>query len=322
VLERAEYIPRGASAREIAVDVQAAIRRGLLESGAALPSVRALARELAISPATVNAAYRELRQRGLLISEGHRGMRVSLRPPIAGRPALTVPDGVRDVCNGNPDPALLPPLDWALEAGVGGPHLYGQSMAFAPLLQRAAADFATSGIDASAQVVVSGAMDGIDRLLSVGLHPGDHVLVEDPTYAELIDLLRAMRLTPVGVPIDSEGPITEHVAAALPDLRAAVLTPRAHNPTGASISPARSRQLREALADHPDLLVIENDHSALVAGPCSPRVGPCEPARATVSAAASRSSVPPPPPLEPGDITRLAHDLAAVLRPKGTTRGA
>ncbi|MGI8781718.1 MAG: aminotransferase class I/II-fold pyridoxal phosphate-dependent enzyme, partial [Solirubrobacteraceae bacterium] len=45
-----------------------------------------------------------------------------------------------------------------------------------------------------------------------------------------------------------------------------VLTPRAHNPTGASISPARSRQLREALADHPDLLVIENDHSALVAG--------------------------------------------------------
>lgn len=265
-MTRRSYTPRGTTAREVASDVQGAIRDGLLESGDALPSVRLLARELGISPATVNAAYRELRYRGLLVSDGPRGTRVSLRPPIAYRPILTVPDGVRDVCNGNPDPALLPPLSWALEGGLPGPHLYGQSMAFGPLLERSAADFATSGVDATAQVVVSGAMDGIDRLLSVSLQPGDRVLVEDPTYAELLDLLRAMRLVPVGVPIDGDGPLPEHVASTVREVRGAVLTPRAHNPTGASISAARARQLREVLAAHPDILVIENDHSALVAG--------------------------------------------------------
>lgn len=94
-------------------------------------------------------------------------------------------------------------------------------------------------------------MDGIDRLLSGALQLGDHVLVEDPTYAELLDLLRAMGLIPVGVPIDGQGPVTQLFAAALGHVRAAVITPRAHNPTGTSISEARALELRQVLTDRP-----------------------------------------------------------------------
>lgn len=228
--------------------------------------MRALAGDLGISPATVHAAYRDLRRRGLVVSEGSRGVRVSRRPPVAGRPALVVPEGVRDLCNGNPDPSLLPPLEWALGTPTGGPHLYGRPAAFAPLLDHAAADFEEAGIDASARTVVSGALDGIERLLSTALHTGDYVLVEDPTYAELLDLLRAMGLAPVGVPVDARGPLTAPFAAALSRVRAAVITPRAHNPTGVSISESRASELRQVLADRPDVLVVENDNSALVAG--------------------------------------------------------
>ncbi len=41
---------------------------------------------------------------------------------------------------------------------------------------------------------------------------------------------------------------------------------RAQNPTGAAVSAARAAELRQLLADHADVLVIEDDHSAGIAG--------------------------------------------------------
>src|SRR4030095_15420927 len=87
-------------------------------------TVRALAGGLRVSPTTVSAAYRLLRTRGLVHAKGRNGTRVSHRPPLAVRaarrrrpapplpvrPAVLVPAHLRALANGNPDPALLPPL--------------------------------------------------------------------------------------------------------------------------------------------------------------------------------------------------------------------
>ena len=276
------YVPHGSTARAIATDIELAITEGRLGRGEALPPVRKTALELAVSPSTVNAAYQTLRRRGLVISQGRRGLRVSPRPVVAGRPALVVPNGVRDLCNGNPDPSFLPPLEWALAGAPLGTPLYGQAMAFAPLLNHSAQDFASSGVATDHLTVVNGALDGIDRILSTYLRPGDGVLVEDPTYAELIDLLHAMGLTPVGVPLDENGPLPGDFAAALEHVRAVVLTTRAHNPTGTLLSPGRAKQLSEQMVVYPDLLVVDNDYNAITIESPYTLVTKCQPRWAVV----------------------------------------
>ena len=63
----------GSSATEISRSVEKVIREGKLKPGEALPPVRSLAEELGVSPTTVNAAYRNLRTRGLLVAGGRQG---------------------------------------------------------------------------------------------------------------------------------------------------------------------------------------------------------------------------------------------------------
>jgi DNA-binding transcriptional MocR family regulator len=57
--------------------------------------------------------------------------------------------------------------------------------------------------------------------------------------------------------------------------RAIICTPRAQNPTGATLSPTRAAALRALLADHPYVLVIEDDHfSMLSQRPYETLIGP------------------------------------------------
>jgi DNA-binding transcriptional MocR family regulator len=54
--------------------------------------------------------------------------------------------------------------------------------------------------------------------------------------------------------------------AAARGCRAIITTPRAQNPTGAALSPARASEVRRILRGFPEMLLIENDHAAPVAG--------------------------------------------------------
>jgi len=248
--------------------VEEAIARGGLAPGAGLPTVRALAARLRVSPSTVAASYRLLQARGLATGRGRRGTRVAPRPPVrAPRPDPRVPSRLRDVATGNPDPAFLPPLGPALRSLSPTPSLYGEPAHRPALLEAAARQLAADRIPAEAVAVVAGAMDGIERVLQAHLRPGDRVAVEDPGYSGVLDLLGALALVPEPVALDDEGVRPEPLAAALRNgARALVLTPRAQNPTGAALSPARARRVRGVLEGFPDLLVLEDDHAGPVAG--------------------------------------------------------
>jgi DNA-binding transcriptional MocR family regulator len=290
-----EYRIAGRRAAEIASSVERGVGSGELSPGQLLPSLRALAAELGVNQNTVAAAYRALRDRGVIETAGRRGSRVRSRPSTTARESIRVeaPPGVRDVSTGNPDPALLPALGAALAAAVARnaerPVLYGHPAVDPDIESLARAAFDADGVRQGPIAVTSGSLDAIERVLTAHLKPGDAVAVEDPGWGSLLDLIPALGLRAVPVPLDDEGPLPEHAARALRrGARALVVTARAQNPTGAAVSAARARELRAVLAAHPQVLLIEDDHGHgivdLPLHPLAGRAGPWALVRSTAKA--------------------------------------
>jgi len=263
-----QYWIGAGSASGLVAAVESALAAGDLAAGERLPSVRRLADETGLSPATVASGLAELRRRGVVVSEPRRGTRIGERPPLAGgiRP-IEAPPGARDLSLGNPDPALLPDLAATLARCEQPVRLYGEALELPELVERARVAFAADGVPGDHICVVSGALDGIERVLQSQLRPGDRVAVESPGYAALFDLLRALSLQLEPVPVDDLGMTPEGLRRAVAaGARAAVVTPRGQNPTGAALDARRADELRAVLAESPGLLLVEDDHLGPVAG--------------------------------------------------------
>ncbi|MFE6990981.1 GntR family transcriptional regulator, partial [Streptomyces pharetrae] len=85
-----EYPISGRRAAEISASVEEAVASGGLEPGQLLPPMRELAARLGVNPNTVAAAYRTLRERGVIETDGRRGSRVRARPATTGREYIRV----------------------------------------------------------------------------------------------------------------------------------------------------------------------------------------------------------------------------------------
>jgi len=262
-----QYRITGGTSSGIAASIESGVRDGGLAPGALLPTVRGLADELGVAANTVAAAYRALRQRGVVETDGRRGTRVRPRPPAQPRTgALPVPAGARDLSGGGPSPELLPEFGPALRR-LDPPRVeYGDAGPYPPLIALGRDRLAADGVPVEALTVTGGALDGIERCLLAHTSPGDRVAVEDPGWSNLLDLVAALGLDPVPVGVDDGGPLAADLHRALRHgARAAIITSRAHNPTGAAVSAGRAAALRDVLSAHPDTLVIEDDHAAELA---------------------------------------------------------
>ncbi|WP_418058494.1 aminotransferase class I/II-fold pyridoxal phosphate-dependent enzyme [Pimelobacter simplex] len=255
----------GRTAGEIAASVRAHVDSGTLAPGAPLPPVRHLAEVLGVNRNTVVSAYRQLVQAGVAQTRGRAGTTVAERRESAeeGFARDTV---LRDVGHGNPAPRLLPDLAAGLAAASRPPTLYGE-----PVIDPELAEWATRWLAVDQPrdfrlTVTHGAVDAVERLLAQALTQGDAVALEDPCFLASIHTVRLAGYRTVPVPIDDEGMTVVGLRAALrAGVRAIVCTPRAHNPTGTSLSAARAAALRAVLAEHPYVLVIEDDHFSRLA---------------------------------------------------------
>lgn len=260
----------GATAEEIAASVRAQLDAGGLTPGDALPPVRALAEQLGVNRNTALAAYRLLVRAGIAVTR--RGGGTILIDPLAALPeegrvdAPGSADGssIQDVGHGNPDPALLPdPL--GVQLAPAPPRVYGEAATDPALAEWARAWIAQDQPRPFGLTVTSGAVDAVERLLAQALAPGDGVALEDPCFLTSISTVKQAGYRPLAVPVDAEGMCPEGLRAALePGARAVVCTPRAHNPTGASLTPERAAELRAVLEDFPHVLIVEDDHFALL----------------------------------------------------------
>jgi DNA-binding transcriptional MocR family regulator len=258
----------GGTAAEIAASLEGGVHAGRVGPGDPLPTVRELAATLRVSPATVAAAYKLLKARGFIVGRGRRGTRVASRAPtpIVAAPS-ELPAGTVDLATGNPDPALLPPLEPALLAVDASPLLYGAGPHHRDLIAFASGELQADGIPTGAITVLSGALDAVDRVLREHLRPGDRVALEDPSFPAIVDLVNGSGYAVVPFGLDDDGPRPEEMAQALgKGCRALIVTPRAQNPTGAAISAGRAVELQRLLRRFPDVVLIENDYASPIAG--------------------------------------------------------
>ena len=161
------YQVSGNGAAEIVASVESGVRSGALAPGAALPPVRGLAGELGVAPATVAAAYRSLRERGLVETAGRNGTRVRARPPVASRVRIPAPAGTVDLSAGEPDTRLLPTLGPRLRrlaTIASDPVGYARSGPWPGLLH-----LARERIDALQQVRLDAGKHGPHRIPNIRL---------------------------------------------------------------------------------------------------------------------------------------------------------
>lgn len=254
------------TARGIAGAVSRLVMAGDLAGGTRLPTVREIAQALGTSPTTVSQAWRTLARAGVIAPRGRAGTFVldGMSSPQTGprryRRVTRSPGRIpRDYSTGTPDPALLPDLAPML-ARVARSNLTTSYLDDPVLPALETALRARWPFTPQALTVVDGAMDALDRVTGVLVGFGSRVLVENPAFPPLLDLLELVGAQPVGLAMDGEGIRPAALRDALEaDPVALYLQPRAQNPTGTSTSPARAAELAGLLAGR-DVTVIEDDH--------------------------------------------------------------
>jgi GntR family transcriptional regulator/MocR family aminotransferase len=119
-------------------------------------------------------------------------------------------------------------------------------------------------VGTSAQQFIGLATDVINRLGG----PREAVFaVEQPGYYTIFDAWDHAGVRMIGIEIDEDGARPESLESAIrAGANAVLLTPRAHNPTGASWTPKRLRALGDVLNQYPHVLALEDDHFGDIAG--------------------------------------------------------
>lgn len=292
------------------------VRRGELGHGDRLPTVRQLARRAGVSSSTVAEAWRILGHHGLIETARRNGTTVrAARSEMTGRfwrvPATAGPS-ILDLSTGTPDTHLLPTV--ATMLGGLDADISISSYIDRPVLEELEVRLRERApFPAEAVTVLDGSLDALDRFISALVRFGDTVIVEDPTFPPILDMLERAGAEVVGVPIDAGGidpdRLREALRATTPVL--AVLQPIAHNPTGRSMSAQRVSDVASLFAElAPDTWILEDHHNGdLVAGPV-PSIGTHLPERVVHVHSFSKSHGPD---LRVAAVSGANEPIAAVV---------
>jgi DNA-binding transcriptional MocR family regulator len=243
----------------LAATVRSLLRDGRIPLGIRMPAERELAATLGISRTTVTAAYRDLRETGHLASRRGAGSWTTLpagqRIGSSGQLESAEDRDVIDLAVAAlpAPPELLAATRDALDDLPAYARGTGYFPAGLPSLRVAVADhFTRRGLPTQPEhiLITSGVQHAVDLMLRLTVAPGQSVLVESPTYPNVLAALRAHRARIERYHLDPElGWDADAMAAALRSTRAAMayLIPEFHNPTG-HLMPADLRERLPAAA--------------------------------------------------------------------------
>lgn len=282
------------SAHELAALLAAAIEP--LPAGRRLESQRSIVRRHGVSATTAAAALALLAARGLIETRPGSGSfraRAAASAPagdtawqesaltLAGNLAdpssptrtygasdllstLTPPGpDVIDLSGGYLHPELqpLPALTAALSRASRRPQAWDRPPAagVTPLRDWFATEIG-GGLGRHDILICGGGQGALSTVLRALGQPGDHVLVESPTYPGTTAAAAAASLRAVPIPLDEHGMRPEDLDEAFARTRArlVVMQPFAQNPTTACHTPARQAQLAQIARQH-GAFVVEDD---------------------------------------------------------------
>ncbi|EIC84540.1 aminotransferase class I/II-fold pyridoxal phosphate-dependent enzyme [Serratia sp. M24T3] len=251
------------SMRGIAIETAAMIRSGVIEIGTHLPAVRELAQALGVSPATVSAAWGQLRRQKVIAGRGRNGVWVC-GDTLSPRPARFEKIGnfgdhiIADMTLASPDPELLPRLNQALLSSVEAENLNSyQREAISQVLVDAVLPSWPYAADAF--MAADGGFDAMNLTLQTLIMQGSVVAIEDPTATRLLDMLDNIGAQVIAVKCDEFGPIPESLQLALGKNPAAfIYQPRTHSHCGHIVNSERMAEMAEILRSS-QALIIEDD---------------------------------------------------------------
>jgi DNA-binding transcriptional MocR family regulator len=157
---------------------------------------------------------------------------------------------------------------------------YGHPYGFAALRERIAEQLDRHGlpVDAASNVLLTaGATQALDLIVRTLLRAGDTVIVEDPGYCNLLQILQLAGLTVLGVPRTASGIDTDIFERLVTEHRpkAVFLNTSLQNPTGATFTMASAFRLLQ-IAERHGLWVIEDDVNRELAPAAAPLLAAME----------------------------------------------
>ncbi|MDQ3573268.1 MAG: PLP-dependent aminotransferase family protein [Actinomycetota bacterium] len=290
-------LPRDGVTAAIVAVFERAIAAGELAPGEKLPPTRELAQLASVNHLTAARAYRQLAERGLVVSKVGSGTFVRTTPAVLGK-GERVRDSIAwqryalpDREEGYGDRVLAEMMDHvhidgllALSAGYPSERIfpvelirdltaevirdntaralqYSDVRGIGELAQRVADLSATRGApeDPDDIVITSGATQGVSLAMRAILEPGDVVACEDPSFMCVIRAIRAAGAQVMPVPVDRDGLDIDALEALLTrmEIKAIALQPRLHNPTGTDLSAERRARLLDLARLH-GLFIVED----------------------------------------------------------------
>lgn len=111
-------------------------------------------------------------------------------------------------------------------------------------------------------LVTNGSQQGLDLIAKIFLDPGDHVVLENPSYLGAIQAFDSYQARYLTVDTDEDGMIPESLENVLshaePLPKFVYLVPNFQNPTGRTLSPDRRERIVR-ICEHFDVPLVEDD---------------------------------------------------------------
>ena len=146
---------------------------------------------------------------------------------------------------------------------------YGHPQGYQPLVTYLETSLAKDGLaiaEGSNDVfITSGFQSALNLLITIMLEPGDKVVVEDPTFTSILNLLSARKTPHIGVPMEHDGLDIDYLERVIAkDKPKLIITiPTLHNPTGYTMSLEKRERLIQ-LAQKYGIPIIEDYWSIML----------------------------------------------------------